>query len=146
LKYEDIDSSHSAESDYDHDLPSSAAMIAANTAITAMNLHNGGENASSQKNFPLGGMITGTLLDTRFQAVDATKTQPLPSPRSASTHYQPSSQDPAPGDKPSSNSKNPRRKPGARECMQISRRFGIGMIPQNYMEILLVSKLSYERD
>jgi len=146
LKYEDIDSSHSAESDYDHDLPSSAAMIAANTAITAMNLHNGGENASSQKNFPLGGMITGTLLDTRFQAVDATKTQPLPSPRSASTHFQPSSQEPAPGDKPSSNSKNPRRKPGARECMQISRRFGIGMIPQNYMEILLVSKLSYERD
>jgi hypothetical protein len=42
-------------------------------------------------------------------------------------------------DKPSSSSKYPRRKPGARECMQISRRFGSGIIPQNYMDILMVS-------
>lgn len=33
-------------------------------------------------------------------------------------------------------SKQPRRKPGARECMQISRRFGVKEIPQQYMEIL----------
>jgi len=37
--------------------------------------------------------------------------------------------------------KVPRRKPGARECMQISRRFGANIIPQNYMETLLVSML-----
>lgn len=42
-------------------------------------------------------------------------------------------------DKPSSSSKHARRKPGARECMQISRRFGSGIIPQNYMDILMVS-------
>mmetsp|Transcript_24493 Transcript_24493/g.37805 ORF Transcript_24493/g.37805 Transcript_24493/m.37805 type:complete len:954 (+) Transcript_24493:51-2912(+) len=34
-------------------------------------------------------------------------------------------------------SKEPRRKPGARECMQISRRFGVKVVPQKYMEILL---------
>ena len=38
----------------------------------------------------------------------------------------------------SSTSKNPRRKPGARECMQISRRFGAGIIPHNYMDVLMV--------
>lgn len=32
--------------------------------------------------------------------------------------------------------KQPRRKPGARECMQISRRFGVKEIPQEYIEIL----------
>jgi len=31
----------------------------------------------------------------------------------------------------------PRRKPGARECMQISRRFGVQVIPQKYMDTLL---------
>ena len=35
-----------------------------------------------------------------------------------------------------SSSKGPRRKPGARECMQMSRRFGVGVIPQEYMETL----------
>jgi hypothetical protein len=34
-------------------------------------------------------------------------------------------------------SKVPRRKPGARECMQISRRFGVRVIPQRYMDTLL---------
>ena len=34
--------------------------------------------------------------------------------------------------------KAPRRKPGARECMQISRRFGAQVIPEKYMDILLV--------
>lgn len=34
-------------------------------------------------------------------------------------------------------SKEPRRKPGARECMQISRRFGVKVVPQKYMDILL---------
>jgi len=33
--------------------------------------------------------------------------------------------------------KVPRRKPGARECMQISRRFGVQIIPQKYMDTLL---------
>jgi hypothetical protein len=32
--------------------------------------------------------------------------------------------------------KVPRRKPGARECMQISRRFGVKVIPQKYVETL----------
>ena len=32
--------------------------------------------------------------------------------------------------------KVPRRKPGARECMQISRRFGCRVIPEKYIEIL----------
>lgn len=32
--------------------------------------------------------------------------------------------------------KVPRRKPGARECMQISRRFGVRAIPQKYMDIM----------
>jgi len=35
-------------------------------------------------------------------------------------------------------SKVPRRKPGARECMQISRRFGVNVIPEQYMETMLV--------
>jgi len=33
-------------------------------------------------------------------------------------------------------SKQPRRKPGARECMQISRRFGVKEIPERYIEVL----------
>jgi len=33
--------------------------------------------------------------------------------------------------------KTPRRKPGARECMQISRRFGVNIIPEKYMTTLL---------
>jgi hypothetical protein len=33
--------------------------------------------------------------------------------------------------------KVPRRKPGARECMQISRRFGVRVIPDRYMDTLL---------
>ena len=37
--------------------------------------------------------------------------------------------------------KQPRRKPGARECMQISRRFGVNVIPEKYMNILTVSFL-----
>lgn len=43
------------------------------------------------------------------------------------------------GDKNSATSshKVPRRKPGARECLQISRRFGANIIPQNYMQTLL---------
>jgi len=40
------------------------------------------------------------------------------------------------GEKPG-NTKTPRRKPGARECMQISRRFGVNIIPEKYMNILL---------
>ena len=36
-------------------------------------------------------------------------------------------------------SRVPRRKPGARECMQISRRFGAQVIPQKYVQILMVS-------
>jgi hypothetical protein len=42
-------------------------------------------------------------------------------------------------DKPPSSGpvKVPRRKPGARECMQISRRFGVRVIPKKYMDTLL---------
>jgi len=36
-----------------------------------------------------------------------------------------------------SSAKQPRRKPGARECMQISRRFHTQVIPSRYMEVLL---------
>ena len=39
--------------------------------------------------------------------------------------------------------KVPRRKPGARECMQISRRFGVNVIPQKYMDILMVRKTTF---
>ena len=39
--------------------------------------------------------------------------------------------------------KVPRRKPGARECMQMSRRFGVQVIPQRYMTTLLVSFLCF---
>jgi hypothetical protein len=35
-----------------------------------------------------------------------------------------------------SSSRTPRRKPGARECMQISRRFGVRVIPEAYVEIM----------
>jgi PHD-finger len=42
-------------------------------------------------------------------------------------------------------SRVPRRKPGARECMQISRKFGAQVIPTKYIQILLVRiHLSYE--
>lgn len=52
-------------------------------------------------------------------------------PPSASSMQSPESTTPAPP------VKVPRRKPGARECMQISRRWGVQVIPQKYMEILL---------
>eukprot|EP00980_Cylindrotheca_fusiformis_P027804 scaffold22560_cov135-Cylindrotheca_fusiformis.AAC.15 len=40
-------------------------------------------------------------------------------------------------EKPLTPGKVPRRKPGARECMQISRRFGVRVIPEKYMDTLL---------
>lgn len=43
----------------------------------------------------------------------------------------------APAGDTSKDTKQPRRKPGARECMQISRRFGAEVIPQKYMDTLL---------
>jgi hypothetical protein len=43
---------------------------------------------------------------------------------------------------PAPTSRVPRRKPGARECMQISRRFGAQVIPQKYVQILMVSRFS----
>jgi len=39
--------------------------------------------------------------------------------------------------------KAPRRKPGARECMQISRRFGVNVIPKKYIDTLLVCSHQY---
>ena len=122
-------------------MPSLAAMLAANTAANTVL----GEELSgailplAQNDDQYGTTMPGILLDNRFQAVDVTQTQPLPSPM-MSTKIQTSFQDNIGlGERTSSSSKNPRRKPGARECMQISRRFGIGMISPNYMEILLVS-------
>jgi hypothetical protein len=41
------------------------------------------------------------------------------------------------GNSSSKEAKVPRRKPGARECVQISRRFGNQVIPEEYTEILL---------
>jgi len=127
-------------------MPSLAAMLAANTAANTVISQEITGGAALPAILPLaqnddqyGTTMPGIFLDNRFQAVDVTKTQPLPSPM-ASTKIQTSSQENILlGEKPGSSSKNPRRKPGARECMQISRRFGTGMIPQNYMEILLVS-------
>jgi hypothetical protein len=40
-------------------------------------------------------------------------------------------------EKQNSPAKIPRRKPGARECMQISRRFGVRVVPKKYMATLL---------
>jgi hypothetical protein len=40
-------------------------------------------------------------------------------------------------EKSGAQAKVPRRKPGARECMQISRRFGVRVIPERYMDTLL---------
>lgn len=39
---------------------------------------------------------------------------------------------------PGSSKKEPRRKPGARECMQISRKFGTDVIDEKYFDILMV--------
>jgi PHD-finger len=41
------------------------------------------------------------------------------------------------GDESEAPTKVPRRKPGARECMQMSRRFGVHPIPPRYMSIML---------
>ena len=43
----------------------------------------------------------------------------------------------APAINPTIKKKPPRRKPGARECMNISKRFGVHVIPEKYMEILI---------
>ena len=44
----------------------------------------------------------------------------------------------APSVEPPKASRVPRRKPGARECMQISRKFGAQVIPSKYIQILMV--------
>ena len=41
------------------------------------------------------------------------------------------------GNAAGSGKKEPRRKPGARECMQISRKFGTDVIDQRYFDILM---------
>ncbi len=46
---------------------------------------------------------------------------------------------PQPEVEPPKPSRVPRRKPGARECMQISRKFGAQVIPNKYIQILMVS-------
>lgn len=46
---------------------------------------------------------------------------------------------PQPSTEPPKVSRVPRRKPGARECMQISRKFGAQVIPNKYIQILMVS-------
>lgn len=41
------------------------------------------------------------------------------------------------GNAPGMGKKEPRRKPGARECMQISRKFGTDVIDQKYFDVLM---------
>jgi len=41
------------------------------------------------------------------------------------------------GRTPGSSRKEPRRKPGARECMQMSRKFGTGVLEQKYFDVLM---------
>jgi hypothetical protein len=43
---------------------------------------------------------------------------------------------------PASSKKEPRRKPGARECMQMSRKFSTTVIDQKYFDVLMVSPIS----
>lgn len=51
---------------------------------------------------------------------------------------------PQPEDEPPKPSRVPRRKPGARECMQISRKFGAQVIPNKYIQILMVSTITLD--
>jgi len=133
-------------------MPSEAAILAAKSAavsaiINIPNISAGKTVAMLQlqvptyQHMPTSSVSSPTnLLDQHFQPVAGLKTEPLPSPKSNSNMRPNLSPTVAtPGSNPGSSSKNPRRKPGARECMQISRRFGAGVIQQNYMDILMVS-------
>mmetsp|Transcript_10231 Transcript_10231/g.19166 ORF Transcript_10231/g.19166 Transcript_10231/m.19166 type:complete len:922 (+) Transcript_10231:109-2874(+) len=107
-------------------VPSAAATLAANAVISL-----------SKDEIP-----ETTLLDDLSQNLAQSDTFDKPkiadSPKVKQTTSSLSLQDEDTSlDKPGSSSKYPRRKPGARECMQISRRFGSGVIPQNYMDILM---------
>jgi hypothetical protein len=109
-------------------VPSAAAVLAANTVISL-----------SKDEIP-----EITLLDDLSQnlsqsdAFDQPKSADSPKVKQTKSSLSLTDEDMT-LDKPCSSSKYPRRKPGARECMQISRRFGSGIIPQNYMDILMVS-------
>ena len=46
---------------------------------------------------------------------------------------------------PASSKKEPRRKPGARECMQMSRKFSTTVIDQKYFDVLMVSPISLKQ-
>jgi hypothetical protein len=115
--------------------PSAAATLAANTAIS---LSKEESTVTTNKSFDIGDQIIGNpdVLDQ-----PSSNSSPMLGYVKASLVLP---EEDAMSDKPSSSLKYPRRKPGARECMQISRRFGSGIIPQNYMDILIVSLVSFQ--
>ena len=82
-------------------------------------------------------MPMSTLPTTIATTTMATTHGPLPVPPAVLAFPSSVAQVPPPTAVGSA-AKVPRRKPGARECMQMSRRFGVQVIPQNYMDTLLV--------
>ncbi len=120
-------------------LPSSAAMIAANTAASVIQKQ---QNTFDKRKTLIHG--EGSMRGPRASSPNNLTLQHLhginvsgEDPHSSSKKFS-SSEGIDSGRHHSSTSKNPRRKPGARECMQISRRFGAGIIPHNYMDVLMV--------
>ena len=134
-------------------MPSAVAMLAANAAASVIQKQQSSsydkkKNLSASQELPAhqqapvrGPLATSpnTLVLQHIQPVTLSGEEPLPSPRSNLSKKFTSPGGVESGSQPGSSSKNPRRKPGARECMQISRRFGAGIIQQNYMDILTVS-------
>ena len=81
--------------------------------------------------------VAETLPNADVNASAPDENMPISHPNSATATIAP---EPVPStEEPVVPVKVPRRKPGARECMQISRRFGVQAIPQKYMDTLLVS-------
>lgn len=132
--------------------PSAAAILAAQTAVSVIQKERTGGNdkvkslqeeqsevlslleanaPEPRSNSPNDGFLQQTQPSALLEAAEL-----LPSPKSSNARrfVSPGTEI---GSQPTSNSKNPRRKPGARECMQISRRFGAGIIQENYMKILM---------
>jgi len=144
--------------------PSTAAMLAAQAASTIQygGASVGGSilptgnaattiNMSSSSNYPLqSSPVPGADYQKSFiQSSQMNQIlHPSPAKSSSATGEKPSLSFPpgstsgsGPGQSSSrssySSSKNPRRKPGARECMQISRRFGASIVPKQYMKVLM---------
>jgi len=85
---------------------------------------------------PFAPPVTAMMPTANYTPAGMTATQgSLPVPPAVLAYPSSFYQAPPPAAAPSA-SKAPRRKPGARECMQMSRRFGVKVIPQNYMDTL----------